>query len=118
MQEVIMACAETSHTPGVHIFILLSFEKCVIDFNKLAKVLSILKRNHLDSNLVEGQSEVDQCGNMILPPGLWAIQTFSAFRQLRIQGNGVPLHLALKNGWVAFQSERRQGQGICRDGIR
>ena len=107
MQEVIMACAETSHTAGVHIFILLSFEKCVIDFNKLAKVLSILKRDHLDSNLVEGQSEVDQCGNMILPPGLWAIQTFSAFRQLRIQGNGVPLHLALKDGWHFKASDDR-----------
>ena len=107
MQEVIMACAETSHTAGVHIFILLSFEKCAIDFNKLAKVLSILKRDHLDSNLVEGQSEVDQCGNMILPPGLWAIQTFSAFRQLRIQGNGVPLHLALKDGWHFKASDDR-----------
>ena len=85
MQEVIIPCVETSNTAGVHIFIRLSFEKCVIDFKKLAKVLSILKRDHLDSNLVEGQIEVDQCGNMILPPGLWAIETFSAFRQLRIQ---------------------------------
>ena len=107
MQEVIMACAETSHTAGVDISILLSFEKCAIDFNKLAKVLSILKSDHLDSNLVESQSEVDPYGNMILPPGLWAIQTFSTFRQLRIQGNGVPLNLALKDGWHFKASDDR-----------
>ena len=105
MQEVIMACAETSHTAGVDILILLLFEKCAIDFNKLVKVLSILKSDHLDSNLV--QSEVDTCGNMILPPGLWAIQTFSKFRQMRIQDNGVPLHLALEEGWHFKASDDR-----------
>ena len=108
MQEVIMACAETFHTAGVDIFILLSFEKCAIDINKLAKVLSIVESDNLQSNLlVEGQSEVDPCGNIIFPPGLWAIQTFTNFRRLRIQGNGVPVHSALKEGWDFKASDDR-----------
>ena len=107
MQEVIMACAETSHTAGVDVFILVSFEKCAMDFNKLANVLSILESDHLDTILVKSRSEVDSCGNTILPPGLLAIKTFSTFRRLRVQGKGVPLHLALENGWHFKASDDR-----------
>ena len=84
MQEVVMACAETSHTAGVDTSFLLLFEKCAINFNKLAKVFSIAKSDRLQSTLVQGQSRVDPYGNVALPPGTWAIKAFSIFRELRI----------------------------------
>lgn len=99
MQEVIMACAETSHTAGMDIFILLSFEKSAIDFNKLAEVVSILESDHLIWYLLADQSEVDSYGNILLPRGVAAVQIFSTFRRLRIQGNGVSLSIALQYGW-------------------
>ena len=108
MQEVIMACAESSHTAGVDIFILLSFEKCAIDFDRLAKVLSILVSNNLHGNFAECQIyELDSYGNVKVPPGIGAIITFTRFRQLRNQGNGVPLNLALRDGWDFKASDDR-----------
>ena len=100
MQEVIMACAKTSHIAFVENHILLSFEKCSIDFDLLAKVLKVLENDHLHSNLVYDRQNKDRLDELgIYPPGFDAIKTFSTFRELRSRGTPILFNSALSHAW-------------------
>ncbi|MCJ1277397.1 hypothetical protein MMC21_005209 [Puttea exsequens] len=108
MQEVIMACAQTSRTSCVGSHILLSFEKCTVDFNVLAGVLRMLENDYLHSNLVydrQNKDGLDELG--IYPPGFDAIKTFSTFRELRSRGTPVLLNSALSHAWHFKASDDR-----------
>ena len=100
MQEVIMACAAIANANSNGARVLLSFEKCSIDFDLLAMILDLLERDHLLTNMVYdrlNQDSLDELG--VYPRGLNATRTFSLFRDIRSRGEPIMLNLALDHAW-------------------
>ena len=99
MQEVIMACTETSHSEAES-SILLSFERSTIKFEILARVLKILDEDHLDSNLVYDRQNNDRADEIGMePPGLNAIKIYSAYREMKSRGTAILINSALSHAW-------------------
>lgn len=100
MQEVIMACAKTSYTVSGKSHILLSFEKCSIDFDWLAKVLEVIEKCDLDSELCYSCQNKDRSIERgITPWGLEAIKTFSTFREFKSKGTPILFNFVLSHAW-------------------
>lgn len=100
MQEVIMACAKTSHTASGESHILLSFEKCSIDFDGLAKVLEVIENCDLDSELCYYRQNKDRSIERgITPRGLEAIKTFSTSREFKSRGIPILFNFVLSHAW-------------------
>lgn len=84
MQEVVMACSETSQASIEKDQILLSFEKGTIDFYFLGVVLKVLASDHLISNIAYDDRVQDGQSNLgSSPPGVTAINIFFLHRELR-----------------------------------
>ena len=99
MQEVIMACTETSHSEAES-NILLSLERRTIEFGILAKVVKILDEDHLDPNLVydrQNNDSLDEIG--MEPPGFNAVKIYSAYREMRSRGTAILINSALGHAW-------------------
>ena len=99
MQEVIMACTETSRSEAES-SILLSFERRTIEFGLLARVLKILDEDHLDSNLVYDRQNIDGSDGIGMePPGFNAIKIYSAYREMKRRGTAILINSALSHAW-------------------
>lgn len=99
MQEVIMACTETSRSEAES-SVLLSFERRTIEFGILARVLKILDEDRLDSNLVydrQNNDGLDEIG--MKPPGFNAVKIYSAYREMRNKGTDILINSALSHAW-------------------
>lgn len=101
MQEVIMACAKTSHlTPQDQQHVVLCFEKCQLGFDVLAEVLRVLENDNLLLNAVYDRQNSDGTTEAgVDPVGVNAINLYSFFRESRRRGTPVLLNSAVSRAW-------------------
>ncbi|KAL8840531.1 MAG: hypothetical protein Q9170_001284, partial [Blastenia crenularia] len=100
MQEVIMARAKSSNMAAGDCHTVLSIENRNIDFDVLAKVMSILEQDHIVLNLIfDRQNEDGTTENGVFPPGMEAVRLFSTFRNSRSQSKPVLVNGALRETW-------------------